>query len=47
MRKLIEMMYDDLKDENIVGKDLFVYGIIVPLVLVVIMSIAGWMDTLV
>ena len=41
MKKFLEIMSKDYREENFTLKEKVIYGIIVPLVLVVIMSIAG------
>ena len=40
-------MEKDIRNENFTKKEIIVYGIISPIVLVAVMALAGWMDTLV
>lgn len=47
MEKLFEIMEKDFRKEDFTKKEMVVYGIIVPLALVVIMSLAGWLESLV
>ena len=46
MRDFFEkLMTDDETQQKFTTKEVVVYGIVVPVVLVLIMGIAGWMDT--
>ena len=46
MRDFFEkMMTDDESGQKFTAKEVVVYGIVVPVMLVVIMGIAGWMET--
>ena len=47
MEKLFEIMEKDFRKKNFTKKELIMYGIIVPIVLVLIMGLAGWMESLV
>ena len=47
MEKLFEILEKDFRKENFTKKELVVYGIIVPVVLVLIMGLAGWLESLV
>lgn len=42
---LEKLMTDDESGQKFTTKEVVVYGIVVPVVLVVIMGIAGWMET--
>lgn len=46
MKELIEIMLKDIKDENFSKRDYIVYGILTPIVLVGIMALAGWLETM-
>lgn len=46
MKELIEILTKDIKDENFTRKEYIVYGILTPLVLVGIMALAGWLETM-
>jgi hypothetical protein len=46
MKELIEIMLKDIKDENFSKKEYIVYGILTPIVLVALMALAGWLETL-
>ena len=46
MRDFFErLMTDDETQQKFTTKEVVVYGIVVPVVLVLIMGIAGWMET--
>jgi len=45
MKKFLEMMSEDIKKENFSVKEMVVYGVVVPLVMISIMGVAGWMET--
>ena len=48
MRDFFEkMMTDDESGHRFTTKEVVVYGIVVPVVLVLIMGIAGWMESLI
>lgn len=47
MRDFFEkLMTDDESKQSFTTKEVVVYGILVPVVLVIIMGIAGWMETI-
>ena len=46
MKELIEIMMKDIKDENFSKREYIVYGILTPIVLVGIMALAGWLETM-
>ena len=46
MKELIEIMLKDIKDENFTKREYIVYGILTPLVLVALMAVAGWLETM-
>lgn len=46
MKELIEILLKDIKDENFTKREYIVYGIVTPLVLVGIMAVAGWLETM-
>jgi len=45
MKKFFEKMSDDIKSEDFTKKEMIVYGILFPVILFIIMGIAGWMET--
>ena len=47
MKKFLEIMEKDILSENFSNKEYIIYGIIAPIVLVALMGIAGWIDSLV
>lgn len=47
MEKLFRIMEKDFRKEDFTKKEMVVYGIVVPLTLVVIMALAGWLESLV
>lgn len=46
MKELIEIMLKDIKDEDFSKREYIVYGILTPIVLVGIMALAGWLETM-
>ena len=46
MKELIEIMLKDIKDEHFSTREYIVYGILTPLVLVALMALAGWLETM-
>jgi hypothetical protein len=46
MKELIEILLKDIKDENFSKREYIVYGILTPIVLVGIMALTGWLETL-
>ena len=46
MKELIEILTKDIKDENFTKREYIVYGILTPLVLVALMAVAGWLETM-
>ena len=46
MKELIEILLKDIKDENFSKREYIVYGILTPIVLVAIMALAGWLETM-
>ena len=46
MKELIEILLKDIKDENFSKREYIVYGILTPLVLVGIMALAGWLESM-
>ena len=46
MKELIEILLKDIKDDNFSKREYIIYGIVTPLVLVGIMALAGWMETM-
>ena len=47
MKELFETMEKDYQKENFTTQEMVVYGIIAPLVLVAVMALAGWMESLI
>ena len=43
MKKMIEVMSNDIKSENFSQKEMFIYGFVVPVVLLAIIGFAGWL----
>ena len=46
MKEFLRIMGKDIMDENFTRKEYVIYGIVSPLVLVGIMALAGWLETL-
>lgn len=47
MKEMLDVLEKDIRKENFSKSELLVYGIIAPIVLIIIMAIAGWMENLV
>lgn len=47
MKEFFEMMEKDYQKENFTTQEMIIYGIIAPIVLVAVMALAGWMESLV
>jgi hypothetical protein len=47
MKKFLDVFMKDIISEEFTAKECLVFGVVVPVVLVLIMGFAGWMDTLV
>ena len=43
MKKIL----DDIKAENFTKQEMIIYGVIAPIVLVAVMALAGWMESLI
>lgn len=41
-----KLMTDEESRQNYTVKEILVYGVVVPMALILIMGIAGWMDTI-
>lgn len=46
MKEFLRIMGKDIYDEHFTRKEYVIYGILTPLVLVAIMALAGWIETL-
>ena len=46
MKEMIEILLKDIKDENFSKREYIVYGILTPIVMVALMAIAGWLETM-
>lgn len=46
MKEFFEIMLKDINDEHFTRKELVIYGILTPIVLVGIMALAGWLETM-
>lgn len=46
MKEFLNIMGKNIMEENFTRKEYVVYGIVVPAVLVLLMGVAGWLDTL-
>lgn len=46
MKDFLEIMGKDIMDEHFTRKEFIIYGIITPIVLIAIMALAGWMETM-
>lgn len=46
MKEFFEIMGKDIMDENFTAREYVIYGILTPIVLIGIMALAGWLETL-
>jgi hypothetical protein len=46
MDKFMKTMEKDVQKDNFTKKEMVVYGVLVPLALVLIMGLAGWIENL-
>lgn len=46
MKEFLRIMGKDIYDEHFTKREYVIYGIVTPLVLVGIMALAGWLETL-
>lgn len=46
MKEFLQTMGMDILSENFSRKQMVIFGIVVPMVLIGIMAIAGWMDAI-
>ena len=46
MKEFFEIMGKDIMDEHFTAREYVIYGILTPIVLVAIMALAGWLETL-
>ncbi len=46
MKDFFELMGKDIMDEHFSAREYVIYGILTPLVLIGIMALAGWLETM-
>ena len=46
MKEFLRIMGKDIMDEHLTTREYVIYGILTPIVLVGIMALAGWLETL-
>ena len=46
MREFLDTMMKDIQKENFTKREVIVYGVIAPIMLVAVMDLAGWIDSL-
>jgi len=46
MKEFFKIMGKDIYDEHFTRKEYVIYGILTPIVLVGIMALAGWLETM-
>lgn len=44
MKEFLKKMKNDVEGEGYTFKEILLYGILVPLILVLLMGVAGWME---
>lgn len=47
MKRFLDVFMKDIISEEFTAKECLVFGVVVPVVLVLIMGFAGWMESLV
>ena len=46
MKDFLRIMSKDIMDEHFTRKEYVIYGILTPIVLIGVMALAGWLETL-
>lgn len=46
MKEFLRIMGKDIMDEHFSAREYVIYGILTPIVLIGIMALAGWLETL-
>lgn len=46
MKEFFEIMGKDILSENFSKREYVIYGILTPIVLIVVMALAGWLESL-
>ena len=46
MKEFLRIMGKDIMDEHFSTREYVIYGILTPIVLICIMALAGWLETL-
>ena len=46
MKEFFKIMGKDIMDEHFTAREYVIYGILTPIVLIGIMALAGWLETL-
>ena len=46
MKEFLNMMEKDYKSEDFTMKEIVVFGVIAPIVLLAVLAIIGWLDTI-
>lgn len=46
MKEFMDIMEKDIQSENFTKKEIIVFGIIVPALLIAILGIIGWLDSI-
>lgn len=46
MKEILDILMKDIMDEHFTKKEFVIYGILTPIVLIAIMALAGWMETM-
>ena len=46
MKEFFELMGKDIMDEHFSAREYVIYGILTPIVLIGIMALAGWLETM-
>ena len=46
MKEFLETMEKDYRDENFTMKEIVVFGVIAPIVILAIIGIIGWLDSI-
>ena len=46
MKELFKIMAKDIMDEHFTTREYVIYGILTPIILIAIMALAGWLETM-
>ena len=44
MKEFFNVMFEDMKQEGFTKKEVVIYGVVVPVVIILIIGMAGWIE---